>query len=70
MTCEKTHRGEIILTLWIGKPYYTQDRGFVSAYWSSILAINNSFALYNLNYSDFEDMKEGEMREVFIKMEK
>lgn len=69
VTCETNHRGEMIHTLWIGKPYYTEDKGFISDTWSSILAVNDSFVLYNLNHSDFENMKNGDIREVFIKME-
>ena len=68
VTCELNHRGEIIYTLWIGEPYYTEDKGFVSDAWSRILAVNESFALYNLNYSDFKDMKIGEIKEVFINL--
>ena len=69
VTCELNHRGEIIRTLWLGKPYYTKDKRFASDIWSSILAVNDSIAEYNLNYSDFTDMKEGEIREVFINLE-
>ena len=69
VTCEVNYRGEIIRTLWLGKPYYTKDKRFASDAWSSILAVNGSFALYNLNYSDFADMKKGEIREVFINFE-
>ena len=69
VTCEVNYRGEIIRTLWLGKPYYTKDKRFASDAWSSILAVNGSFALYNLNYSDFADMKVGEIREVFINLE-
>ena len=69
VTCELNYRGEIIRTLWLGKPYYKKDKRFGSDAWSSILAVNGSFALYNLNYSDFEDMKNGEIREVFLNME-
>ena len=69
VTCEVNYRGEIIRTLWLGKPYYTKDKRFVSGIWSRILAVNNSFVGYNLNYSDFEDMKDGEIREVFINLE-
>ena len=68
VTCESNHRGEIIRTLWLGKPYYTKDKRFAADIWSR-LAVNNSIALYNLNYSDFADMKEGEIREVFINLE-
>ena len=69
VTCEVNNRGEIIRTLWLGKPYYTKDKRFASDMWSRILAVNNSFIGYNLNYSDFEDMKNGEIREVFINLE-
>ena len=69
VTCEVNYRGEIIRTLWLGKPYYTKDKRFASDIWSRILAINGSFVGYNLNYSDFADMKEGEIREVFINLE-
>ena len=69
VTCETNYRGEIIRTLWLGKPYYTKDKRFASDIRSRILAINGSFVGYNLNYSDFEDMKNGEIREVFINLE-
>ena len=69
VTCELNYRGEIIRTLWLGKPYYTKDKRFASDIRSRILAINGSFAGYNLNYSDFADMKNGEIREVFINLE-
>ena len=69
VTCEVNYRGEIIRTLWLGKPYYTKDKRFASDIWSRILAINGSFVGYNLNYSDFEDMKNGEIREVYLDLE-
>ena len=69
VTCELNYSGEIIRTLWIGKPYYTEDKRFTSHIWSSILAVNESLGLYGLNYSDFADMKEGEIKEVFINLE-
>ena len=69
VTCELNYRGEIIRTLWLGKPYYTKDKRFASDMWSRILAINGSFVGYNLNYSDFADMKVGEIREVFLNLE-
>ena len=69
VTCEVNYRGEIIRTLWLGKPYYTKDKRFASDIWSRILAVNDSFVGYNLNYSDFEDMEEGEIKEVFLNLE-
>ena len=69
VTCELNYSGEIIRTLWIGKPYYTKDKRFTSHIWGSILAVNESLGLYGLNYSDFADMKVSEIREVFINLE-
>ena len=70
VSCEKIYyRDEMIYTLWIGKPYYTEHRRFKSNVWGRALAVNASFALYNLNLTDFTDMKEGEIREVFINLE-
>ena len=69
VTCEVNHRGNILRTLWFGKPYYKQDKGFVPNIRSSVLSNNLFLMSYNLNYSDFEDMKNGEIREVFLNME-
>ena len=70
VSCEKVYFcNEMVYTLWIGKPYYTEHRHFESNVCGRALAVNTSFALYNLNYSDFADMKEGEIREVFINLE-
>ena len=69
VTCELNHRGEIIRTLWLGKPCHAEDGHFKSNIWSSILGVNESFAAYNLNYSDFDDMKVGEIREVYLDLE-
>ena len=68
VTCEVTDYGGILRTLWLGKPSYKEGEGFVSDMWSNILDVG-PFALYKLNYSDFEDMKNGEIREVFLSTE-
>ena len=68
VTCEVTDYGRILRTLWLGKPSYKEGEGFVSDMWSNILGILPSVS-YKLNYSDFEDMKNGEIREVFLNME-
>ncbi len=68
MTCEVARHGGILRTLWIGKPTYKEGEGFVSGMWSNILDILPSVS-YKLNYFDFADMKNGEIREVFLNME-
>ena len=69
VTCEVNSHGFIVRTLWIGKPHQTKDKSFSQNTNSRILAINHSMSFYHLNYSDFEDMKKGEIREVFLNME-
>ena len=68
VTCEVTDYGGILRTLWLGKPSYKEGEGFVSNMRSNILDILPSVS-YKLNYFDFEDMKNGEIREVFLNME-
>ena len=68
VTCEINNRGEILRNLWIGKPFYKEGEGFVSDRWSNILDVLPSVS-YKLNYFDFADMKNGEIREVFLNME-
>lgn len=71
VTCEVNyHSGGIIRTLWFGKPIYTEDKRFVpdKVKRSHILDFG-PFASYNLHYFDFADMKEGEIREVFLSTE-
>ena len=68
VTCEVTDYGGILRTLWLGKPTYKEGEGFVSDMWSNILDILPSVS-YKLNYFDFKDMKNGEIREVFLNME-
>lgn len=70
VSCEKIdYRDEMVYTLWIGKTYYTEHRRFRSNVWGRSLAVNASFRLYNLNPADFSDMREGEIREVFLNLE-
>ena len=68
VTCEATDYGGILRTLWLGKPSYKEGEGFVSDMWSNILDVLPSVS-YKLNYFDFADMKNGEIREVFLNME-
>lgn len=68
VTCEVTDYGGILRTLWIGKPSYKEGEGFVSNKWSNILDVLPSVS-YKLNYFDFADMKNGEIREVFLSTE-
>ena len=68
VTCEVTDYGGILRTLWLGKPSYREGEGFVSDRWSNILDVLPSVS-YKLNYFDFADMKNGEIREVFLNME-
>ena len=64
------------LKLWMGKPELSEKLLWVSCsehvhfLCDDLRGENrNLFENYNLNYNDFSDMKEGEIREVFINLE-
>lgn len=46
-------------TLWVGKTVHS----------SYFVSVNSFFKDFNLSYDDFTDMKEGEIREVFVNSE-
>ena len=46
-------------TLWVGKTIHS----------SYFVSVNSFFKDFNLNYDDFTDMKEGEIRDVFVNSE-
>ena len=69
VSCEVTEYGDIIRTLWLGKPYYTKEKNMSPHFYGHAIAYNSSLSFFNLNYSDFEDMKNGEIREVFLNLE-
>lgn len=69
VTCEVNEHGDIIRTLWLGKPYCAKEKNVISHFYGTAIAYNQALSLYNLDYSDFEDMKNGEIREVFLNME-
>lgn len=69
VTCEVNNRGEILRNLWFGKPIYTEDKRFVPDKRSHILDFGLFASCYNLRYFDFDDMMEGEIREVFLSTE-
>lgn len=70
VTCEKNIiSGKLTRALWIGLPKRNVQGGWVSSSWGNILAVDGTLLLYNLHLSDFENMKEGEIREVFLNLE-
>lgn len=69
VTCGLDTCGYIIYSLWLGNPTYTEDKSFVSNIRCRLLAVNSCFNFYNLNYTDFEYMKQGEIREVFLNLD-
>ena len=66
-----TQSGVYGLRLFLGKPTWNED----TLSWTScksnvkLLATTFTFKHYNLNPADFNDMKIGEIREVFINLE-
>lgn len=55
--------------LWFGKPQYNGD-GFESNQINiEIIAYKSDFKHFGLNFKDFTDLKDDEIREVFINLE-
>ena len=69
VTYETTEHGDIIRTLWLGKPLCTKEKNVFPHFYGTVIAYDQALSLYNLDYSEFEDMKNGEIREVFLNME-
>ena len=55
--------------LWVGVPKKDSVRWSVTETAKPIAFSEEGFKHFGLNYSDFEDMKNGEIREVFINLE-
>ena len=70
VTCEKNIiSGKLTRALWIGLPKRNSQGGWTSSSWGNILAVDGTLLLYNLCLSNFENMKDGEIREVFLNLE-
>lgn len=72
ITCGRRSTPDIkkVLDLWVGKPNYSNSESlWCSPIFGGLITRNGGIRLYGLNPDDFKDMKEGEIREVFIKIE-
>ena len=70
VTCEKGTYNDVKHILWLGKPKYNKKRRiWYSNSPDNLISITNIFTSYGLKYEDFKDMKEGEIREVFLNIE-
>ena len=59
-----------IYTLWMGKPDKITDLDlYTSSPKSYIIALDVKYNVFGLNINDFADMKEGELREVYLDLE-
>ena len=55
--------------LWFGKPQYNGNEFESNNINIKIIAYKSNFTYFGLNFKDFADMKDGEIREVFINLE-
>ena len=55
--------------LWFGKPQYNGDEFESNNINIKIIAYKSNFTYFGLNFEDFANMKDGEIREVFINLE-
>ena len=59
-----------VYSLWMGKPDKITDLDlYTSSPKSYIIALDVKYNVFGLNINDFADMKDGEIREVFINLE-
>ena len=67
----KNNRYFNYLQLWIGKPKWVEnyDSWVSNSVYVHCICNEYSFKYYKLNPEDFDDMKVGEIREVFINLE-
>lgn len=64
--------GTIKLRLWLGRPKWSKaNKLWVDddEHTTMLLAVKQYFKDFNLNKDDFADMKNGEIREVFLNLE-
>ena len=58
------------LRLFLGKPKWHENLVWIAdKSYVKLLATNFTFTCYNLNPADFDDMKIGEIKEVFLNLE-
>ena len=69
ITCGLNPIKEIIYVLWLGKPHYTKSGIWQGSKTSRILEYNRAIINYGIEYADFANMKEGEIKEVFVNLE-
>ena len=55
--------------LWFGKPQYNGNEFESNNINIKIIAYKSNFTYFGLNFEDFVNMKDGEIREVFINLE-
>lgn len=57
--------------LWLGKPYLTGSGIYVSVFSKSAIEIATNIFIdkFRLNSNDYEHMKDGEIKEVFLNLE-
>ena len=55
--------------LWFGKPQYNDNEFESNNINIKIIAYKSNFTYFGLNFEDFANMKDGEIREVFINLE-
>lgn len=69
ITCGLNPINEIIYCLWLDKPHYTKSGIWKGNKICRILEYNRAILNYGIEYADFANMKEGEIKEVFLNLE-
>ena len=69
ITCGLNSIQEIIYILWLNKPRYMKSGEWKGNSRCKMIDFNKFIINYGIEYDDFSNMKEGEIKEVFLDLE-
>ena len=69
ITCGLNPVNEITYILWLNKPYYNKSGEWIGNPRCKMIDFNRFITNYGIEYTDFADMKKGDIKEVFLNLE-
>ena len=69
ITCGLNPVQEITHILWLNKPSYMKSGEWIGNPRCKMIDFNRFITNYGIEYDDFSNMKEGEIKEVFLNLE-
>ena len=69
ITCGLNPVSEITYILWLNKPCYMKSGEWIGSPRCKMIDFDRFITNYGIKYTDFANMKEGEIKEVFLNLE-